>query len=120
MTNGCSGPSDARPSSPSRAQRWYDRALNGGPAAGAPDDPHRLAPVARPGAVLAPDVFRPSKAGRVAVLVRYLSFAIVGAAGCVLAIAGVSAAPVMLAVAGMALHVAADVLTLCRFQRTLR
>lgn len=53
-------------------------------------------------------------------VVRYLSFAIVGAAGCVLAIAGVSAAPVMLAVAGMALHVAADVLTLCRFQRTLR
>ena len=55
-----------------------------------------------------------------AVLVRYLSFAIVGAAGCVLAIAGVGTAPVMLAGAGMALHVTADVLTLCRFQRTLR
>lgn len=40
--------------------------------------------------------------------------------GCVPAIAGVSAAPVLLAGAGMELHVAADVLTLCRFQRTLR
>jgi hypothetical protein len=64
-----------------------------------------------------PDVFRPSKAGVPAVLIRYASFGVTVAGGAVLAIAGVGAVPVLLIGAGMLLHVVADILTLRRFIR---
>ncbi|MGW8431102.1 hypothetical protein ACWGJ9_08260 [Curtobacterium citreum] len=64
-----------------------------------------------------PDVFRPSKVGWAAVLVRFASFACIAAGGGVLALTGFGAAPVLLGGAGMALHVGADMLALRRFSR---
>lgn len=64
-----------------------------------------------------PDVFRPSKVGWAAVLVRYVSFACIAGGGGALAIAGFGAAPVLLGGAGMLAHVGADMLALRRLTR---
>jgi len=64
-----------------------------------------------------PDVFRPSKVGVPAVLVRYGSYAAIIAGGAMLAITGIGAAPVLLGGAGMLLHIAADMLALRLFNR---